>query len=136
MFQSYLLCLLMSFLLSSHPMWQQFVVPIWIVYVCYTLWATKGSEKPQGRVWLAQLPGMAAATASIVSQRIGTMGEWGNGALEIWIHPFMPYLELLPPRLLWRYSDVYVASCALPFTIALLSFMTWRAFRKVASRSR
>jgi hypothetical protein len=135
-FRTYLLCLLLSFLLSSHPLWQQFIVPMWFVYVCYALWVANRSERPRVRyVWLAQVPGMIAAVASIASLKIGEMGEWGNGALEIWIHPFMPYLELLPPGVLWKCSDVYVVSCAIPFTIALISLMTWHAFHKISSRS-
>lgn len=99
---------------------QQIAVLFWLCSVVVTLRQHRNGKKQTLFVCMAQIPGMVAVLASVFSQLTGRLGEWGDGVLEVWVHPFMPYLEMLPPGTIWNWSDVYVVSCILPFAIITL----------------
>lgn len=68
--------------------------------------------------FLSQSPGILMIFLSIYSYKTGVC-EWEDGALELWIHPFLPFLELLPPKHIGKVSGVFINSCLLPFEIVI-----------------
>jgi hypothetical protein len=126
---SYIFLIIVSFLFSGYIRIQQGLVLLWFVTTCWVLWRV-GKKHPTLKQWvvsavLTQLPGIVAVLICAVPPIKARYGEWGNGVLEIWIHPFLPILEMLPKGWVWHYSDVYVVACAIPFVLVACHTLIW-----------
>lgn len=139
-FESYCLLLLASLFLTGHLIIQRSLVLIWIL-ISGLLWfqsgRTRGTLKQMIQTGLfVQLPGIAAAAASLVEVSMNSTDEWMNGVLEFWNQPFVPLLELLPAARLGNLSDVYIAAVCTPFMIVAMSAIFWRMGGRVSNRKR
>jgi hypothetical protein len=137
-FYSYLLLLFASFLLTGHTALQELLDFIWFFATSmYVLHAKKDNRVSFfsfiAALFMIQLPSFFASIASICTYYKKASIDWADGLLEIWIHPFLPILEFLPPVYRGELSDVFVKACFLPFTMFTIFILVWclPAFSKI-----
>lgn len=126
---TYLMLLILSFLAMDHVVWQRVLVSTWLGY---TVWlfvqsARRGLSMRRAAAASAVLnfPGMVMAGASLCSLWAQSAGAWAPGALEFWLHPFIPVLELLPQGTVAGTSNLYDAVCLLPFLFLGVTVGVW-----------
>lgn len=109
---------LLSLSSLAHPWLQRALVLAWTVEMGRAVARRAGHGRPIGVLTAAtvsQLPGLVLACASAAFALRGETSEWASGLLEIWYHPFVCVLELLPARAVWAWSDLFLCVCLLPF---------------------
>jgi hypothetical protein len=133
---SYILVIIASLVLSAYPILQQLFVVVWLILNGHFLWPYGKKHVDSFRLIiytgiLFQLPGFIAVVASLWSVLRNNNLEWGNGILELWVYPFLSFLELLPARHVGRLSEVYLSACLVPFvlTVTFISIRCWSQTR-------
>lgn len=129
LFNSYLILIVASLLLTDHLRIQRGLSLLWIFSVV-VVWLKARQNDVSILHWLratviSQLPGIIASAGSVWSMRHDGFGEWANGLLELWVTPLMPFLELLPAKSIYTISDVFLAACLVPFSLIVLSIILW-----------
>jgi hypothetical protein len=129
-FSSYLLLLFASFLLTGHSALQALLDFIWFFATSVYLLHAKKENRVSffsmiTALFMMQLPSIFASIASMCTYYRKASIDWADGLLEIWIHPFLPILEFLPPAYRGELSDVFVKACFLPFTMIAIFILVW-----------
>jgi hypothetical protein len=126
---TYPMLLISSFLAMDQVVWQRLLVSMWLAYVLllFVQSARRGLSMRRAVAASAALnfPGMVMAGASVCSLWAPSAGGWAPGALEFWLHPFIPLLELLPPGTMAGTSDLYDVVCLLPFLLLGVTVGVW-----------
>ncbi len=126
---TYLMLLILSFLAIDYVVWQRVLVSMWLAYV--VLLFVQSARRGLPMRWAASasvllnLPGIIMAGVSLCSLWAPSAGRWAPGALEFWLHPFIPVLELLPPGTMAGTSNLYDAVCLLPFLLLGMTVGIW-----------
>lgn len=121
--EGYIALVVTSLFFIGHERLELIIASGWL----FSTWGILVYSRSHGiRIWrplflglLSQLPSMVAAVISFWSLEADHPNELANGVLELWVNPFMPFLELLPPVRIGEWSAVYIAACFVP--IALLA---------------
>lgn len=146
LFGSYMLLILCDVIGIGDRRYQSALTALWLV-----LFATKiarlttrpTSPFSRGRghlnsfsvgvlLLLGQLPGLVAAVASFAGVLRGSLNEWANGLLEIWVSPFLFIWELFSFRPVHHLNNVYVEASLTPFAIVLFGTL-WSILVRVSS---
>jgi hypothetical protein len=132
----YLVLVIASLLLMDHVQLQRLLLLLWLIWMCVhwiNAYAHGVTHRPLFfSVLVSQLPGVVFAVMSLTLVIRHHTSEWANGLLEIWYTPFLPLLELLPPKRIGHFSDVYLATCLLP---AAMLFVSWLCYQIGRARS-
>jgi hypothetical protein len=119
---------------------QRALALLWLL-VNSTFWLEAGLVQKRPRDVLiaaivSQVPGVLAAGESLRQLPVIHHTNWGPGFLELWVHPFLPLLELLPGRLIAGVSDVFLLTMAVPFILIGWNLGMWYwGYRTVRRRT-
>lgn len=138
---SYLLLSLASFACLGLPWVQRLLALAWILTVVRISVKARANQTRLlglvGIVCAIQLPGILFILVSGWFGLSGHASEWPGGLMEVWYHPFMSTLELLPPMRLGNWSIMYLATGLIPLGTVALCGMTWVMARRLElSKSR
>lgn len=135
--RSYVFLCLLSFVCFGHPWIQRLLVLGWMVHMVQIC---DNAQQKGIRVFtvlglncVSQLPGIVLILISTWSLASGELGEWPSGLMEVWYHPFIPVLELLPPGHIRNWSDMYLVTCLVPAGIISVCWICWMITSKFRS---
>jgi hypothetical protein len=80
----------------------------------------------------SQFPGLLAAGESFRQIWAIHPTDWGQGFLGLWVHPFLPLLELIPGRTIAGVSDVFLLAMAVPVALIGWNIGMWYWGSRVA----
>lgn len=127
--RSYLLLCFVSFIFYGHQNVQRLLVTLWMFdMVRMTHHALQRGHRLYhliAVVFMSQFPGLIFIGLSSWWMRMGKMVEWPSGMVEIWYHPFIPALELLPSRPLLHWSSMYLETCLVPVAMSIAMVVYW-----------
>lgn len=127
--RSYLLLCLISLFWIENPWFQRLILLGWIFHLLRISTHAQNTGVRlisfMGLLCLSQLPGILLIFISAWFARFGQLSEWPSGLMEIWYHPFIYVLEMLPPGHLGKWSDMYLATSLVPLGIVALCSVFW-----------
>lgn len=133
--RSYLLLCLISFICLGIPWMQRLLVLGWGLHMVRI---SKHAQQSDTKFWvllgfvcISQLPGIVLILVSGWFTAFRGGSEWPNGLMEVWYHPFMYLLELLPPGHLGNWSDMYLETYFIPLGTLALCGACWFITRRV-----
>jgi hypothetical protein len=126
---SYIVLLVVSFILMGMPSLQRALAMLWLL-VNSVGWFEAGlARRRPADVGVAaigsQFPGLLAAGESIRQLWAIHPTDWGPGFLGLWVHPFLPLLELIPGRTIAGVSDVFLLTMVVPFALIGWNIGMW-----------
>ncbi|KPV43081.1 hypothetical protein [Alicyclobacillus ferrooxydans] len=135
---SYLWLCLLSVICMGHPFAQRLLLLLWIVRVAWIMEAERQNGKQLGALLgllaFSQLPGILLVFFSGWYAVARMASEWPSGLMEIWYHPFIYLLELLPSRRLGEWSDLYLATSLVPILMLLSCSLCWLILKRFKTR--
>jgi len=129
---SYLTLLLFSLVAIGHRPLQIALVVIWLVAQMHHVVKQNGcrTNRMVRGALLSQFPGMFIVACSVLSVLRDGTGEWADGALQVWVSPFLLLLDYLPAKSFAGVSLSYIVACITPFFVSLF-IVSWVLFNKV-----
>jgi hypothetical protein len=135
---NYIGLLLVSFVLMGMTSLQRVLALLWLlVNSGYWFGAGLARRRPVDVGTAAigsQFPGLFAAGESIRQLWAIHPTDWGPGFLGLWVHPFLPLLELIPGRTIVGVSDVFLLAMAVPVVLIGWNIGMWYWGCRVARR--
>ncbi len=121
----YLILIIVSLIWVGHERILRAIIIIWIYGVFFTTSRSSGNvgrlRSQLALLTLYFIPAIVSSGAALIAKLMGENNEWANGILELWMHPFIPILELIPAQKIWNMSSTFLLACLIPIILIVVN---------------